>query len=122
MLTDRHVADIKAAASLLASAAPGRQLIGDKGYDADHLRLFLHTRGTIPVIPNKTNRKRLFPFNAGLYRPRQRANVLPLEGFSSYRNPLRQNRPQLSRRPVPRDRPLLLDQLNLDPSADATLA
>jgi hypothetical protein len=41
-------------------------LIGDKGYDADHLRLFKQKRGTTPVIPNKINCKRLFPFDADL--------------------------------------------------------
>lgn len=45
-------------------------MIGDKGYDATHLRLFLESRGTTPVIPNKTNRKVLFPFDADLYRLR----------------------------------------------------
>jgi transposase len=45
-------------------------LIGDKGYDADHLRVFLDRRGTTPVIPNKSNRKQLFPFDAELYRLR----------------------------------------------------
>jgi transposase len=45
-------------------------LIGDKGYDTDHLRLFLQGRGTTPTIPNKINRKRRFPFDAGLYRLR----------------------------------------------------
>ena len=66
-MTGGHVADIKGATPLLASTAPSPQLIGDKGYDADHLRLFLQTRGTIPVIPNKINRKKLFPFDAELY-------------------------------------------------------
>jgi transposase len=32
------------------------------------LRLFLQTRGTMLIIPNKTNRNRLFPFAAELYR------------------------------------------------------
>ncbi|MGH6851843.1 MAG: transposase, partial [Methylocella sp.] len=66
----RHIADIKAAASLLAATAPSEQLLGDKGYGADHLRLFLPTRGTMPVIPNKTNRNRLYPFAAEPYRLR----------------------------------------------------
>jgi transposase len=70
LLTGGHVADIKAAAPLLASATPGRQMIGDKGYDADHLRIFLQGRGTVPVIPNKTNRNKLSPFDASLYRLR----------------------------------------------------
>lgn len=70
LLTGGHVADIKGAASLLAATEPSEQLIGDKGYDADHLRLFLQTRGTTPIIPNKINRKKLFPFDAELYRLR----------------------------------------------------
>jgi transposase len=70
LLTGGHVADIKGAASLLAATAPSERLIGDKGYDADHLRLFLQTRGTTSVIPNKINRKTLFPFDAELYRLR----------------------------------------------------
>ena len=60
------VADVRGAAALLASTASSEQMIGDKGYDADHLRFFLHGRGATPVIPNKANRKRLFPFNAEL--------------------------------------------------------
>jgi transposase len=67
LLTGGHIADIKGAASLLAGTAPSEQVIGDKGYDADHLRLFLQTRGTTPVIPNKINRNKLFPFDADLY-------------------------------------------------------
>jgi transposase len=70
LLTGGHVADVTGAATLLAATAPSEQMIGDKGYDADHLRLFLQARGTTPVIPNKVNRKRLFPFDAELYRLR----------------------------------------------------
>jgi transposase len=70
LLTGGQVADIKGAATLLATTAPSERLIGDKGYDADHLRLFLQTRGTTPVIPNKINRKQLFPFDVEYYRLR----------------------------------------------------
>lgn len=45
-------------------------MIGDKGYDATHLRLFLESRGTTPVIPNKSNRRQIFPFDAERYRLR----------------------------------------------------
>ena len=55
---------------MLASTPPSVQLICDKGYDADHLRLFLQNRGTTPVIPNKINRKKHFPFDDELYRLR----------------------------------------------------
>ena len=42
-------------------------MLGDKGYDAAHLRLFLESQGTTPVIPNKAKRKVIFPFDAELY-------------------------------------------------------
>jgi transposase len=70
LLTGGQVADITGAASLLAATAPSEHMIGDKGYDATHLRLFLSSRGTTPVIPNKSNRKQIFPFDAERYKLR----------------------------------------------------
>lgn len=64
------MADITAAASLLSTVAPSAHLLGDKGYDADHLRHFLKARGTTVVIPNKTNRTNIYPFDAVLYKTR----------------------------------------------------
>jgi transposase len=69
-LTGGNVADIKGAEPLLAATDASKHIIADKGYDADHLRSFLDQRGTTPVIPNKSNRKRIFPFDAELYRLR----------------------------------------------------
>ena len=66
-LTGGNIADITVAAPLLEGAAVSAWLIGDKGYDADHLRALLHSRGTIAVIPNKSNRKRIFPFDSERY-------------------------------------------------------
>ena len=67
-LTGGNIADITVAAPLLEGAAASVWLIGDKGYDADHLRALLDRRGTIAVIPNKSNRKRRFPFDAERYK------------------------------------------------------
>ncbi|GAC1340136.1 MAG: transposase [Beijerinckiaceae bacterium] len=50
--------------------APSRYALADKAFDADHLRDFLESRGTTPVIPNKTNRKAPFVFDAELYKLR----------------------------------------------------
>lgn len=69
-LTGGNVADIDVAAPLLCGTAPSAWLIGDKGYDADHLRTLLESRGTTAVIPNKSNRKRPFPFDADRYKER----------------------------------------------------
>lgn len=67
-LSGGNVADILLAAPLLQDTAPSAWLIGDKGYDADHLRALLDRRGTTAVIPNKSNRKRLFPFDPERYK------------------------------------------------------
>jgi transposase len=53
---------------LLCDTAPSTWLIGDKVYDADHVRALLESRGTLAVIPNKANRQRLFPFDAERYK------------------------------------------------------
>jgi len=66
-LTGGNIADITVAALLLEGAAVSAWLIGDKGY-ADHLRALLDRRGTIAVIPNKSNRKRIFPFDPERYK------------------------------------------------------
>jgi transposase len=67
-LTGGNIADITVAAPLLQGAAASAWLIGDKGYDADHLRALLDSRGTVAVIPNKSNRKRIFPFDPERYK------------------------------------------------------
>ena len=67
-LTGGNIADVTVAAPLLCQLAPSAWLIGDKGYDADHLRALLDSRGTIAVIPNKSNRKHLFPFDVERYK------------------------------------------------------
>jgi len=92
LLTGGHVADVKGAASLRAATAPSEQMMGDKGYDAGHLRIFLDTR-------TPAERSLSFPIRAAgngfspsmrtlSFAQRDRANLLPLEGFSRYRNPL----------------------------------
>jgi transposase len=67
-LTGGNIADITAAAPLLLATTASAWLIGDKGYDADHLRALLEGRGTQAVIPNKANRKRRFPFDPERYK------------------------------------------------------
>jgi len=41
--------------------------VGDKAYDSDE-RLWLKERGTIAVIPNKSNRRQRFSFNKSVYK------------------------------------------------------
>jgi IS5 family transposase len=57
-LTPGQTADIAAASDLLAlGEARPRELLADKGYDADALRAELYLRGARPIIPRKSNRK-----------------------------------------------------------------
>lgn len=48
------------------------RMLGDKAYDSSELRDELQERGTKPVIPNRSNRKRPFSFSKRLYRLRWR--------------------------------------------------
>ena len=47
-----------------------RCLIADKGYDGDDFRADIVDRGAKPVIPNKSNRIALHPFNKRAYKGR----------------------------------------------------
>ena len=47
-----------------------RALIADKGYDGDELRADIVKRGAKPVIPNKSNRVVIHPFNKRAYKGR----------------------------------------------------
>ncbi len=69
-LTPGQKADIAAAPDLLVLAPPMTALIADKAYDGGDLRADIANRDAPPVIPNKTNRKRLYPFDAEAYRDR----------------------------------------------------
>ena len=46
------------------------KLLADKGYDGDGLRAEIIERGAIPVIPNKSNRVVIHPFNKRAYKGR----------------------------------------------------
>jgi len=69
-LTPGRDADIVAASDLLALAPAMAALIADKAYDGDGLRAAIAELGALPVIPNKSNRKRIHPFDATRYRDR----------------------------------------------------
>jgi transposase len=69
-LTAGQDADIAAAPDLLALAPAMRALIADKGYDGDKLRAQIVERGAKPVIPNKSNRVVVHPFNKRAYKGR----------------------------------------------------
>jgi transposase len=69
-LTAGQKSDIAAAPDLLVLAPPMTALVADKAYDGDRLRADIRNREAVPVIPNKTNRKNLHPFDGAAYRDR----------------------------------------------------
>ncbi len=81
-----------------------RQFIADKAYDANDLRDFLAAQGTEAVISPMPGRLTPLLFDPVAYRMRnlvERA-FCKLKDWPPHRNPLRQDRPQFPRRPLPR--------------------
>ena len=68
-MTGCNIADVTAA-TLVWAFAPLGELVGDKGYDANHLRRFLAERGTATVIPSTSSRKLAIPHNTERYKLR----------------------------------------------------
>jgi transposase len=69
-VTRGNVADITAAATLVSAVAQPGDLLGDKGYDANHLRRFVAEHGPAAVIPSIISRKVAIPHDAERYRRR----------------------------------------------------
>ena len=55
---------------MLKVAPQADELLADKAYDSDKIREDLTGRGIRPVIPNKGDRKFLYPFDRKRYRKR----------------------------------------------------
>ncbi len=69
-LTPGQAADITGAVMLAERLPDAQYLLADKAYDADHWRGWLKRRRITPVIPNKSNRKTTYPFDAKRYKNR----------------------------------------------------
>jgi transposase len=54
----------------IGAVPPSDYLVGDKGYDSNALREWLVKRGTVPVIPPKSNRKVKLDCDAHIYKQR----------------------------------------------------
>jgi hypothetical protein len=66
LLTGGEAHDCPVAERLIRRVKPAKRMLGDKAYDSAELREELHERGTKPVIPNRSNRKRPFRFSKRL--------------------------------------------------------
>ena len=72
LLSEGQMSDYKGAALMLDALPPARQLLGDKGYDADWFRQALAERGITACIPSKSNRKKPIEHDRELYRQRHK--------------------------------------------------
>ena len=72
LLSEGQMSDYKGAALMLDALPRAKELLGDKGYDADWFRKALTERGIAPCIPSKSNRKIPIPHDQTLYRQRHK--------------------------------------------------
>ena len=70
LLTEGQMSDYKGAALMLNVLPRAKELLGDKGYDADWFRQALTERGIAACIPSKSNRKIQIEHDRVLYRQR----------------------------------------------------
>ena len=76
VLTEGQMSDFKGAAMLLPSLPPAKELLADRGYDADWSRAALAVRGITPCIPGKKNRKISINYDRTLYKQRHKIEIM----------------------------------------------
>ena len=72
LLSEGQMSDYKAAALLLPALPKAKELLADRGYDADWFRATLRKKGITPCIPPKKNRKTQIEYNRELYKQRHK--------------------------------------------------
>jgi transposase len=76
LLSEGQMSDYKGASLMLPLIPKAAALIGDRGYDADWLRMALKDRGMAACIPSKSNRKIAIPHDKALYRQRHKIEIM----------------------------------------------
>jgi transposase len=72
LLSEGQMSDYKGAALMLPALPKAKELLADKGYDADGFRAALAKRRIAVCIPSKSNRKVAIPDDALLYKQRHK--------------------------------------------------
>ena len=72
LLSEGQMSDYKGAALMMPALPAAKELLGDKGYDANWFRAALAERGITACIPPKTNRKTPVHFDRLIYRQRHK--------------------------------------------------
>lgn len=71
-LTAGQRSDYIGARALLSELSDAKQMLADRGYDADWYRAALEDRGIAPCIPSRTGRKVAFPHDQVRYKKRHK--------------------------------------------------
>jgi putative transposase len=71
-MSEGQVSDYKGAEALLDQLPRAKNLLADRGYDADWFRDGLRARGIEPCIPPKKNRKVQHAYDKALYKQRHK--------------------------------------------------
>jgi transposase len=72
LLSEGQMSDYKGAALMFPVLPKAKELLADKGYDADWFRRALAKRGIAACIPSKANRKEPIEHDGQLYRQRHK--------------------------------------------------
>jgi transposase len=72
LLTAGQTSDYKGAERLLSLLPKAKEMIADRGYDADWFRDALKKKGMKPCIPPKKNRKVQYRYDKMLYKQRHK--------------------------------------------------
>ena len=72
LLSEGQMSDYKGAALMIDALPPAKELLADKGYDANWFRHALAERGITACIPSKSNRKEPIEHDRELYRQRHK--------------------------------------------------
>jgi len=76
LLTAGQVSDYKGAAELLDDLPEAKELLADRGYDANWFREALQGKGIRPCIPPKRNRKEQIHYDKNLYKQRHKIEIM----------------------------------------------
>ena len=72
LLSEGQMSDFKGAKAILPELPKAKELLADKGYDANWFREALAERKIKACIPSKANRKKPIPHDKKLYRQRHK--------------------------------------------------
>ena len=72
LLSEGQMSDYQGAALMINAMPRAKELLADKGYDADWFRQALYRRGITACIPSKSNRRKQIEHDRTLYRQRHK--------------------------------------------------